>query len=297
MNILRVIYNHEAEEQHRFIMIAANETKMICFYDTGKLITSVLMDDERKIRDIVVIHRKRFILFYNDKPYIDIFNLDNHDNQSIRKHFDKKIKNIFYNLAWFWVWNSRNYYNFHFAIFLENFELHLFKTRYTDSGECYLQTIHTHSFSSDIVGGFRLIFANVMTFFAMESNGRCLSLRMKVDDKILHKKILKAKDFIENRQLRMLTFFGGGCGISDGFQTHLYNPDIEKWISIPQEYIQFVAGVQGVFNCTIIYAYTNKYLDIYLVSTKSGDHQYKIVKIIDKFFFVEEPYRIIFHGR
>ena len=289
------------EKSEAYCIIVATDSSISCFNDNGKEISRQKVNENEIIKDILLIGDKGFIAFYEQKDYINLF--DTHLQKGLPVHtqrFDSIVKNLFFNGNKHWGWSGDND-SLYVLIFLENSNLYIFEvmSEKTDTqANIQLNQLFQYSFQPAklVSGAFqRGVHDNLHSFriFVTFESEKFLSIEMNNNKEFVFSGI-KPSIQNEDKFFHILSYDSNFVVFTDFKSTHFYNIKTMKWFSIFEVYkdVDIFDGQNGFCK---IYAYSEKYLDVYLL--KLYPDCYKITKLINKFQFMDEIQLIVCNSK
>ena len=270
-------------------IIVATDSSIFCLNDNGQEISKQKVNEGEKVKDIVLVGDRGFIVFYENKDYFCVFETHCKENSFIHKQpFESCISFICYNGKNGWGWSNSND-ALYLAVFLENSEINIFDV-YEDASTkiISLNQIFKHLVKpKPISGAFQQgVYDNAckFRFFATFESNKFLLIELKSNNQFLFQGI-KPNMMEEDRLFNVLSYDSNFAVLTDDESTYFYDTKAIRWFKIGEVYkdVDIFDGVNGFCK---IYAYNEKYLDVYLI--KLYQKNFEIVKLINKFQFMDE---------
>jgi hypothetical protein len=257
------------ENVNKFGIIVATKTSIQCFDDFGREISKQKIKTDEIIKDVLIVCDKGFIVFYDNKNFINIF--DTFSKRGLPIHQQKFESNITfcnYNRikhAGWTVWN--NDVPLFISIYFEHKEIVIFQVlNDTTKGQLAisLKSIFKQKFNSlkPISGGFHLNSgSNYFQFFVTTNENKFLSIELTENNEIINQGI---KTNIENNLFNVISYYDEIVVLTDNLKTYFFNNKTNKWFSIPDCYKRVVVLKQSE-DFYRIFAYNDKYFELFLL--------------------------------
>jgi hypothetical protein len=287
------------ENVNKFGIIVATKTSIQCFDDFGREISKQKIKTDEIIKDVRIVCDEGFIVFYDNKNYINIF--DTFSKRGLPIHQQKFESNITFcnynrikHVGWT-VWD--NDVPLFISIYFEHKEIVIFQVlNDTSKGQLAisLRSIFKQKFNSlkPISGGFHLNSgSNYFQFFLTTNENKFLSIELAENNEIICQGI---KTNIENNLFYVISYYDEIVVLTDNLKTYFFNNKTNKWFSIPDCYKRVVVVKQSE-DFYRIFAYNDKYFELFFI--KTNQDSYKIAKLIEKYQFIVEIRFISFYSK
>jgi hypothetical protein len=296
--ILRVF---KYENTKFYGILAATESSIICFNDNeNKILSKAVMNENEKIKDILLISDKGYIVFYENKDFIKVFDTHDITGQPVHSQkVDSIIKSFDYNRNKSWG-SSGDYDSIYISVILENSDLIIYEVDLIiledGSKSVKFDLIYKYSFKTlkFTNGAFKNGFSqdNFNFIVATEVN-KFILIKMKQDNNyVFHGIQFDIQN--NNHQLDILKYNQNFVVFKDYKNTYFYNTNVKKFFSIPTVYrdVDIIEGSNGFCK---IYAFNSNFLDVYLI--KMFKEKLKIAKLVNKYRFFDEIRHFTSNGK
>ena len=282
-------------DKDRYGMVVASDFAIVCIDDNGQEISKPKSNDS-KISDVVLVETRGFIVLYEKKNYLNIFETHSSDHEPLPIHkekFNSIITHFSYNKSETLGWTDGPLF---ISIFLQNSELRIYQVICSSKTEkmrasINLNLVYKYAFqNTQLVSGAFELNQNLIqdsskfSFVSVFENKRFLLIEMDEKSEIKTNEI-----FIKiEENFSIFKIIAHYCGIlvyQDYRSTFFFHKKTKKLVSIPAIYKEI--DIFGDLDSFLrIYANNQEYLDIYLIKFY-GDN-YEIVNLISKFQFMDQ---------
>ena len=281
-----------------FLIVAATLKSIICVDYNGREISKIELPNEI-IKNVLPVGHIALIVFYENKNYIDIFDVNSKSSEPFQKEEFKSTINYFnYNLEKFWGFCNVHYSSMYTCFLLDNKDVIIRQLVWdfkTPGINISFKPIFEQSFHplNPISGAF---LTNVnrsvskLKFFATSNENKFLSIELTRENRIICRGITMNMEN-KNRKFYTIIYFDNIVVFTDNVKTYLFNDKTNKLLSINGNYERVVV-LKETDDFYRIYAYTNQYLDLYL--TKLNQDSFTKAKLIDRYQFFSEIKFIVF---
>ena len=286
---LMKIYN--PFETDKYEIIIANSKYVINIEDTGKEKWRLSLSNNDQIKNVSIIGDRGFIITYEERNYIDLYNLQK-KTLIERKTFDSKIKFLKTNRSVKYAWAKKHYMtNLFIAIGLEDSTLFIYKVTcdYANSVETKIDfiEIYKRQFKNYIlVSGLFELFKTASAknnekfefrFIATFNSLKCILIDLEFDG-TLHVKGLKALCSVDNKEadLSLISFKKSIVTMQYDKSLHLYSLINKHWYTLPgvYSYVTFNA----LDNYDIVCGIFKNVLNVFLI--QKNENNYKVAHLI-----------------
>ena len=295
--ILRVF--EYKENWNKFGIIIATKTSIQCFDDNRREISKQKIKADEKIKDVLIVCDKEFIVFFENKSYLNIFDTFSKRGLPIHQEtFESNITFFNYNRIRHVGWaNGDDNIPLYISIYLEHKDIIIFQVLNDLSKlqpvislkQIFKQNLHG---LKPISGGFHLNSdSNYFKFFATSNENKFLSIELTENNEIVCQGI---KTNIENNSFYVLSYYDEIVVFTDNLKTYFLNNKTNKWFSVSDCYKRVVVQKKSE-DFYKIFAYTDKYFELFFI--KANQDSYKIAKLIEKYQFIDEIRFITFYSK